>query len=88
MFEPRLFVLAVNRPLVRSPLVKIVMKKVFNWSELHLSEVTSYTIHTLALVQILVLGVFKIVYGWTLDQTTTIQPFKYPKIHHAKGCKN
>ena len=24
-----------------------VMKKVFNWSELHLSEVTSYKIHTL-----------------------------------------
>ena len=23
------------------------MKKVFNWSELHLSEVTSYKIHTL-----------------------------------------
>jgi hypothetical protein len=25
----------------------LVMKKVFNWSELHLSEVTSYKIHTL-----------------------------------------
>ena len=27
-----------------------VMKKVFNWSELHLSEVTSYKIHTLITV--------------------------------------
>ena len=31
---------------VRVPVVP-VMKKVFNWSELHLSEVTPYKIHTL-----------------------------------------
>ena len=28
-----------------------VMKKVFNWSELHLSEVTSYKIHTLSICE-------------------------------------
>ena len=32
---------------IRSHRYPFVMKKVFNWSELHLSEVTSYKIHTL-----------------------------------------
>ena len=32
---------------------KRVMKKVFNWSDLHLSEVTSYKIHTLVIPAIL-----------------------------------
>ena len=28
-----------------------MLKKVFNWSEVHLSEVTSYKIHTLVIIQ-------------------------------------
>ena len=30
-----------------------MLKKVFNWSEVHLSEVTSYKIHTLVYVLLL-----------------------------------
>ena len=42
---------ATANPLVQQQthpkVMTIMLKKVFNWSEVHLSEVTSYKIHTL-----------------------------------------
>ena len=50
-----------------------MLKKVFNWSEVHLSEVTSYKIHTLVVIE-----------NW-MHKVNSVQEVDFTNLHRFKS---
>ena len=50
-----------------------MLKKVLNWSEVHLSEMTCYKIHTLSFMNV-VSKLYKIINGCTTEEWKRIMP--------------